>query len=437
VLDPTQWGISEWLTVISGLLAILGAVYASTRFLFRNIWVVEDRRRRELLSAMVTLVVAGASGGLLLAWWERSRPSSSPSSPRTMTIRVSYGTEKDAWIKAAISRFHASNPLLANGSPIRVLPDARGSILTADEIFRGALDTDAWCPASSVELAQLRGALEADPSAAALSFTSDEPISLVTSYLVLLSLWPERTHVLRQALGKVDWDTLHAAYAQPNGWVAFGGDSSWGGVKFGHTKPTTSNSGLMTLIALAAWYARSVGQPVPPADTVIRDPHLQAFMWVFEDAVRQFGQSTGSFTSCALDAYAANHDVIVTYESDVLANATSHTSAIELIYPSLTMQCDHPYAIFTRKGDPATALKQEAARHFRDFLLQDAQQREARSYGFRPANPAFPLSSGIPGFLGDVSTRVKVLPPPTREAMLGLQQAWTGRYGDPTVNPGC
>src|SRR5262249_36801506 len=161
---------------ISGLLAILGAVYASTRFLLRNVWVVEDRRRRELLSAMVTLVVAGASGGLLLAWWERSRPSSSPSSPsspRTMTIRVSYGTENDAWIKAAISRFHASNPLLSNGEPIRVLPDARGSILTADEIFRGALDTDAWCPASSVELAQLRGALEADPSAAALSFTSD------------------------------------------------------------------------------------------------------------------------------------------------------------------------------------------------------------------------------------------------------------------------
>jgi hypothetical protein len=320
---------------------------------------------------------------------------------------------------------------------MRVLPDPRGSVLTADQIFRGDLDIDAWCPASSVELAQLRGALETDPSHALISFTSDEPVSLVISYLVLLSLWPERTRLLRQALGKIDWDTLHTAYTQPNGWVAFGGATSWGGVKFGHTKPTTSNSGLMTLITLAAWYARSMGQSIPPADAAIGDPHLQGFVWTFEDAVRQFGQSTGSFTACALDAYAAEHDLIVTYESDVLANGANSTRAIELHYPSLTMQCDHPYAIFARKNDPATALKQEAARRFRDFLLQDAQQREARSYGFRPVNLAYPLSSAVPGFLADVTGHVATLPPPTREAMQALQAAWTGRYGDPTVNPGC
>ena len=101
------------------------------------------------------------------------------------------------------------------------------------------------------------------------------------------------------------------------------------------------------------------------------------------------------------------------------------------------MQCDHPYTIFIRKNDPATALKQEAARRFRDFLLQDAQQREARSYGFRPVNPAFSLSSAVPGFLADVPGGVAVTPSPTREAMQALQVAWTGRYGDPTVNPGC
>jgi hypothetical protein len=435
VLDPSRWGLSEWLTVISGLLAILGAVYATMRFLLRNVWDVEDRRRRELLSAFAVLLVAGVSGGALWALWKRSQPS--PSYPPTVTLRLTYGTEKDAWIRAAITRFHAANPLLSNGSPVRVLPDPRGSVLTADQIFRGALDTDAWCPASGVELAQLRGALETDPSHATISFASDEPIPLVSSYLTLLSLWPERTRLLRQALGKIDWDTLHTAYAQPLGWAAFGGSASWGGVKFGHTKPTTSNSGLMTLISLAAWYTRSIGQPVPPAEAAMRDTRLQGFAWTFEDAVRQFGQSTGSFTACALDTYAADHDLIVTYESDVLANSANSTRAIELHYPSLTMQCDHPYAIFTHKNDSATALKQEAARRFRDFLLQDAQQREARSYGFRPVNPAFPLSSSVPGFLADVTGPVVTIPPPTSEAMQTLQDAWTSRYGDPTVNPGC
>jgi hypothetical protein len=40
-------------------------------------------------------------------------------------------------------------------------------------------------------------------------------------------------------------------------------------------------------------------------------------------AVRQFDYNAAPFTACALDAYAANHDLIVTYESDVLANATN------------------------------------------------------------------------------------------------------------------
>jgi len=162
VVDPSHWGLSEWVTIVSGLLAILGAVYVCVRFLLRNVWDVEDRRRRELLSAFAVLLVAGASGGALWTLWRRSQPS--PSLPETITLRLSYGTEKDSWIKAAIARFHAANPHLSNGSPIRVLPDPRGSILTAEQIFRGDLDTDAWCPASSVELAQLRGALETDPS---------------------------------------------------------------------------------------------------------------------------------------------------------------------------------------------------------------------------------------------------------------------------------
>src|SRR5262249_22595069 len=154
-----------------------------------------------------------------------------------------------------------------------------------------------------------------------LSFVADEPISLATSYLALLSLWPERTRLLRQAFGKIDWDTLHTAYTEPGGWTTFGGQASWGDVKFGHTKPTTSNSGLLTLITLAACFAPPAGGAIPPTAPTTQDPRLQAFLWVYEDAVRQFGQSPGSFTGCVLSAYAASHDLIVTYESDIVANA--------------------------------------------------------------------------------------------------------------------
>jgi hypothetical protein len=101
------------------------------------------------------------------------------------------------------------------------------------------------------------------------------------------------------------------------------------------------------------------------------------------------------------------------------------------------MVADHPFVIFARAGDPDTALKQDAARQFRAFLLQDAQQRDARTYGFRPVNPAFPLTSTVPGFVSDLAAQVEVVPPPPSDAMLALQTAWTARYGDPTVSPGC
>jgi hypothetical protein len=118
------------MTGISGLLAILGAVYAGSRFLFRNIWVVEDRRR-ELGRRDDHLVIAGASGGLLLAWWERSQPScrcciAGPGNPCHLEL-------KDAWIKRQSVASGVESPHQMD--PDSVLPDARGSILTADEIF--------------------------------------------------------------------------------------------------------------------------------------------------------------------------------------------------------------------------------------------------------------------------------------------------------------
>jgi hypothetical protein len=427
--------VNEWVGFITGVIAALGAVYGFMRFLLRDIWPVENRRRREVLSALATVLVAATAGGVLLVLWRRSLPEPAPLLP--IEMRFTYGTEKEAWIKATITRFHATDPRLANGRPIRVLPDGRGSIITADEVERGTLDADAWCPASSVEVAHLMGELETNPSRTKLSFASDQPVSLLTSYLVLLSVWPERTRLLRQVLGRIGWDELHTALIHPGGWAALGGEASWGGVKFGHTKPTTSNSGLMTLITLASWYAHKTGKAVPPLLPMVQDPGLLAFLWAFEDAVRQFGQSTGSFTDCAITTYPANHDLLVTYESDVLANVANWTRPIELLYPSMTMSCDHPYVIFARQGDPDTPLKQEAARRFRDFLLQDQQQRDARAYGFRPANTAFPLSSAVPGLLADPTTQVQVVSPPTGDVMTYLQTAWTSRYGDPTVSPGC
>jgi len=189
--------------------------------------------------------------------------------------------------------------------------DARGSVDALQKIVSGDVRPAAWSPASTLELNQLVTSWDVTHPGAPILITQGSlaPRSLVSSPLVLLA-WQERATLLRRQFGGLDWQSLHAALTAKGGWGSIaGGDTAWGQVKFGQTRPDSSNSGVLTL-ALLAGAVVGTNRPLSVADA--HSLAFEQFMRDFEDAVTQFGSSSGTFMECAVSRGPASFDVVAT-----------------------------------------------------------------------------------------------------------------------------
>jgi Bacterial extracellular solute-binding protein len=360
--------------------------------------------------------------------------------PDTITLPFTYSTEKSAWLQAAIDAFQRGGATY-NGKRILIVPDARGSLDALTRILSGELRPVVWSPASALELNQLQaGWDQAHAGAPILPSQKDlTPRSLVSSPLVLV-VWQERAKLLTQKFGDLAWKSLHNALTLGKGWAEIpGGSESWGLVKFGQTRPDRSNSGVLTLALLAQAVA---GPDHPLTVAAARDTAYVEFMRGVEDAVTQFGSSSGSFLDCALNRGPAGFDVISTYEHLALAALSANTGrALTLSYPNPTMLSDHPYAILQGASEEQTG----AAKQLRDFLLSAEQQKRALAYGFRPVDANIHLTDGgiagnlfaksIPG--AQVSLQSGVAPAPGGDVVNALIDGWTQFYQDRPITPGC
>ena len=117
-------------------------------------------------------------------------------------------------------------------------------------------------------------------------------------------------------------------------------------------------------------------------------------------------------------------------ESDLLQNMqgilTRWAEPPIFQYPKFTTRFDFPFAIWA--GPETTALQKNAAQAFQRFLLSEAQQRKALSFGLRPAIPNLPLAAADDSLfvrwqkLGvrDVVPQTAAMRPPNRDVLLAL-----------------
>ena len=223
--------------------------------------------------------------------------------------------------------------------------------------------------------------------------------SLVFSPLVF-AIWQERAQALQQSPvlqkkynGKIDWPVLHEAFIAKNGWGDIGGNPNWGVVKFGHTRPDRSNSGLLTITLLAyAYFKEQRGLTVAQ----INDPGYQSYLADFENAVNLFGLSSGTYLQQVVSQGPAQFDVVTTYENLVLTlqqDAIQRYQPLQPFYPGLNIESDHPFAVL--QGNWITPDERQAARVFRDFLLSKPIQQLALASGFRPTNPEVHIKDNV------------------------------------------
>ncbi len=367
----------------------------------------------------------------------------------TITVNFTYSTEKDAWMKPAITAFNGSGASL-NGKAIQVAANELGSVGGHDQILSGQLKPTAWSPASSLELNQLItdwGAAHPGQDIVVTNNTDLDPQSLVFSPLVF-AIWKSRAQVLQAHYGadKIDWPALHDALTLKNGWVDIGGPSAWGPVNFGQTRPDSSNSGLLA-ITLMAYSSFNEQRGLTKAQ--VDDPAFLKYLSDFEIAVNGFGRSSGTFMENVVIADGpASYNIVATYENLVLTLQQDalrrQNEALLLFYPQKNIVSDHPFAIM--KGSWVTQDEQMAALKFRNFLLSDAQQRAALTSGFRPSNGNVHISDQIKnnpfqGQAADIQSRIpqsiqNIAQPPAGDVVDELIAQWVKAWGDSATAPG-
>ena len=394
--------------------------------------------RRTLLIAGASAVGVAAVGGtaLFLAGQKKSTtgPAGKPGAAGTITLNFVYSTEKADWMSKAISDFNASNTQAA-GKLIQVSADSRGSVETKDSILSGAIKPVAWSPASFLELNQLDTAWK-KAHGNAIIYTSGDLISkaLVFSPLVF-GVWKERSEILLRKYGSIDWQSISQAVALKS-WGEIGGQSDWGQVKLGQTRPDQSNSGLLSITLQAySFYKIQRGLTVDH----IRNPDFLRYFQNLEGAVQLFGRSSGTYLKNEVIVHGpAAYDIIPIYENLILTNeqqAKSRWTTLVPFYPALNIVSDHPFAILN--ADWVSKEDQQAAMAFRDFLLADNQQRKALQSGFRPINPNIKTNDKITGnpFLSqpsDVKIPADILnqaQPPSGDVVEELLKLWANQYG--------
>ncbi len=351
--------------------------------------------RRALLIGAGTIVGAGAVGTGIYFF---TRPKVD-----TLTIPFIFSTEKNDWLNAIINDFNGQNIKL-DKQVIQIKATAEGSVKTKDNILNGVPTADgfttpvAWSPASDLELNQLINAWK-KKNKSDLVFTSGDMAakSLVQSPLVF-AFWQKRADKFVQNYKSqgVDWTSIHDAVGK-NSWGDIGGDDTWGPVKLGQTRPDSSNSGLLSITLMAyAHYHSSRGLTTQQ----VNDGGFKQYLSDFEVAVHQFGRSSGSYltdTVISTNGGPAAYDIVLTYENLVLTQQNKARQAFQQallpFYPKLNMISNHPFVIF--KGNGITDVQQQAARKFRDFLLDVPQQRKALLSGFRPTNLSVSITDQI------------------------------------------
>ena len=170
---------------------------------------------------------------------EKYRPA------KPITIGVAYGTSKRKWLEWAVAEFTKSEA----GKNITIDLIPMGSVEGAKAVLTQDKRITVWSPASSLVETLLTDPWEREHGKSPI--LSDAPLALTPMVYVM---WEDRYQAFAAKYNKLNWNTIGEALREPTGWAAIAGKPDWGIFTFGHTQPTHSNSGLLSLVLMGYDY---------------------------------------------------------------------------------------------------------------------------------------------------------------------------------------
>jgi Ca-activated chloride channel family protein len=327
-----------------------------------------------------------------------------------LAISLAYSPEKEVWLQEQIALFNAQ-AIEVQGQPVFVTGTNVSSGKARTEIKEGRLATTAWSPSASTWLEVLKQ--ETGNTNVAIS---NKPLVMTP---VVISMWRPMAEALGWPEKAIGWSDMLELINASDGWGKFG-HPEWGKFSWGHTDPEISTSALSTLIA--EFYAATGKQrgltvgdvQAEKSQQFIRDlgqgiKHYGYNTLVFSENMRKFGLSY-------ISAFPMEEITLIEF------NKSNPPTPLVAIYPKEgTFWHDNPFIIMAS----ASAAEQEAAEQFYEFLLTDASQQKAMSYGFRPANPSVTLADPISKNYGvDPQGVESTLEVPDANVIVAIKDSW-------------
>jgi ABC-type Fe3+ transport system substrate-binding protein len=315
-----------------------------------------------------------------------------------IVLPLVYSTEKEAWLEAVRTDFENNDDYLVEGRPIVLEMEKAGSremvLDVLDDLRNWEQDGTTTPPVLISPASSLQSAiLEADSARIhGQPVVNSVGCSPVVETPLVLVAWQERANVLWGASPPADfWPVLATAVTSDEGWAAYG-QPEWGYLKFGHTNPETSNSGLMTLLLMTyGYFDKTTGLT---SQDILQENAYQEWLKSVEGTISPFGNSTGTYMADIVRYGPSTYDMVAVYEAtaiEQLPNAANRYGELQVYYPPATVMSDHPFCVLT--GEWVTAEQKMAAEVFISYLLSiEAQQAALLDHGFRPTNPAVSLT---------------------------------------------
>jgi Ca-activated chloride channel family protein len=369
-------------------------------------------------AALAALVVLGCKGGGdKPAGGDKppDKPVAEPPKPTGPPVELSilYSSEKKTWLSEQVAGFHGTLP---DGRAIHVTAKPIGSGEGSTAILEGSEKPAVFSPASTAYLTLLDQAWQSRDNHVKPIAATKEPLVLSP---IVIAMWKPMAETLGWPGKPIGWKDILAVSRDPKGWGSKG-RPEWGDMKLGHTRPEDSNSGLLSVLAIA--YA---GAGTTRGLTAAGLPKVEPFLGSVEDAIVHYGTSTGFFADKMIEHGPSYLSAAVLYENLVIESyAKSPPLPMVAIYPvEGTFWSDHPFAVLDAPW--VTADQKAAAAVFLAFLKAKPQQERAMALGFRPVDPAIRIGAPIDAAHGvDPKQPETLLEVPDAATLQALLDTW-------------
>lgn len=335
----------------------------------------------------------------------------------TVEIGIAYGTEKRKWLEWAVAEF--ANTEAGKRIKVKLIP--MGSIEGGRAVLNGDRRIHVWAPASSLVESLLTDPWEREHEKSPI--LSDAPLALTPMVVVM---WDDRYQAFMSKYEALNFKTIGEALQEVTGWAAIAGKPEWGPFTFGHTKPTHSNSGMLSLVLMAYDYW---GEQRRIKANQVMDAGFLEWLESVEDYMNVDQSSTGKLMTQMLRFGPSELAGVMVYENLALSNlktAEGRWGTIKVSYPTRSVWNDNPFYILDVPW--SDEAHQKAAGAFQHFLLSPKAQRVARDkYLFRPANVDVPIvepGSPFAKLEGVVQIDVPTIRRPKGKVLEQLLQVW-------------